>query len=316
MSSSPPEPLPRRAVVGAEALAALAVPARLALLNHLLVAGPRTASECAPVVGESASNCSWHLRALEGRARRARAAAAGGDGADAAVAGDRGRVPPRRRGPDAGRAGRAHGALRADRRPRRRPLSRYLAGQDAVPDTGGGGGRRRLRACAITADELEPPRAPRRADPAVRRPDPQRRARGRRVVQSRCARSSTRTSTRRSRHDPRRRPAPPRRRRGSGSPACCRRPATGCCSSRCRCSCSTSPARRSSRRRCSPSSWCRPSSPRPSPACCRPRSTRGGSCRRSRRSRRSRCCRCSRSAPSASCGSSTRWSWSSPSCRR
>jgi DNA-binding MarR family transcriptional regulator len=66
----PPEPpgpseLPPRAIVGAEALAALAVPARLALLNHLLAAGPRTASECAPVVGESASNCSWHLRALE-----------------------------------------------------------------------------------------------------------------------------------------------------------------------------------------------------------------------------------------------------------
>jgi DNA-binding transcriptional ArsR family regulator len=59
------EPLPPRAVIGAEALAALAVPARLALLNHLLAAGPRTASECAPVVGETASNCSWHLRALE-----------------------------------------------------------------------------------------------------------------------------------------------------------------------------------------------------------------------------------------------------------
>jgi DNA-binding transcriptional ArsR family regulator len=56
--------VPPRAVVGAEALAALAVPARLAILNHLLAAGPRTASECAPVVGESASNCSWHLRAL------------------------------------------------------------------------------------------------------------------------------------------------------------------------------------------------------------------------------------------------------------
>ncbi|WP_219416436.1 winged helix-turn-helix domain-containing protein [Pseudonocardia nigra] len=53
-----------RALVGAEALAALAVPARFAILNHLLSAGPRTASQCADVVGESASNCSWHLRAL------------------------------------------------------------------------------------------------------------------------------------------------------------------------------------------------------------------------------------------------------------
>jgi DNA-binding transcriptional ArsR family regulator len=56
--------LPPRAVIGAEALAALAVPARLAILNHLLAAGPRTASQCAPIVGESPSNCSWHLRAL------------------------------------------------------------------------------------------------------------------------------------------------------------------------------------------------------------------------------------------------------------
>jgi DNA-binding transcriptional ArsR family regulator len=58
-----PEP-PPRAVVGTEALAALAVPARFAILNHLLAAGPRTATECADVVGESPSNCSWHLRAL------------------------------------------------------------------------------------------------------------------------------------------------------------------------------------------------------------------------------------------------------------
>src|SRR3954467_12266573 len=59
----PPQP-PARAVVGTEALAALAVPARFAILNHLLTAGPRTATECAEVVGESPSNCSWHLRAL------------------------------------------------------------------------------------------------------------------------------------------------------------------------------------------------------------------------------------------------------------
>jgi DNA-binding transcriptional ArsR family regulator len=75
-----PDPVPPRAVLGAEALAALAVPARLAILNHLLSAGPRTASQCARVLGESASNCSWHLRALEkvGLAERA-PQAAGGD---------------------------------------------------------------------------------------------------------------------------------------------------------------------------------------------------------------------------------------------
>ena len=77
---SPRDDLPPRVVLGAEALAALAVPARLALLNHLLAVGPCTASECAPVVGESASNCSWHLRALEKVGLVERAPRAEGDG--------------------------------------------------------------------------------------------------------------------------------------------------------------------------------------------------------------------------------------------
>ena len=59
-----PSRLPPRKPLGPEALAALAVPARYAILSHLLAAGPRTASQCAEVVGESPSNCSWHLRAL------------------------------------------------------------------------------------------------------------------------------------------------------------------------------------------------------------------------------------------------------------
>ena len=89
-------------VLGAEALAALAVPVRLALLNHLLAAGPQTASQCAPVVGETASNCSWHLRALakvglvepapqpdgDGRARPWQAAAVGFEFAGAGPAAD------------------------------------------------------------------------------------------------------------------------------------------------------------------------------------------------------------------------------------
>lgn len=40
------------------------MPVRYALLNHLLAAGPRTASLCAVVVEQTASNCSWHLRAM------------------------------------------------------------------------------------------------------------------------------------------------------------------------------------------------------------------------------------------------------------
>jgi hypothetical protein len=79
----------RRQVTDPRALGALAHPLRLALLNHLMAFGPRTASECAEVVGASASNCSWHLRQLaryqlvervdsaDGRQRPWRAAATG-----------------------------------------------------------------------------------------------------------------------------------------------------------------------------------------------------------------------------------------------
>ena len=46
------------------ALRALAHPTRVALLDHLMAKGPRTASQCAESVGESASTCSWHMRQL------------------------------------------------------------------------------------------------------------------------------------------------------------------------------------------------------------------------------------------------------------
>jgi predicted ArsR family transcriptional regulator len=88
-----PDTPPPRTVVAGAALAALAVPTRFALLSHLLAAGPQTASQCAAVVGQSPSNCSWHLRALaevglvepapqddgDGRTRPWRAAAVGFD---------------------------------------------------------------------------------------------------------------------------------------------------------------------------------------------------------------------------------------------
>lgn len=44
-------------------LRALAHPVRMALLEQLLV-GPATATELSEQVGESAANCSWHLRQL------------------------------------------------------------------------------------------------------------------------------------------------------------------------------------------------------------------------------------------------------------
>lgn len=57
----------RRRITDPRELRALAHPLRLALLDHLMSFGERTAAQCADVVGSTASNCSYHLRAL-GRA--------------------------------------------------------------------------------------------------------------------------------------------------------------------------------------------------------------------------------------------------------
>jgi DNA-binding transcriptional ArsR family regulator len=46
------------------AMRALAHPARLAIMEHLGLEGPATATECAEVAGLSPSACSYHLRAL------------------------------------------------------------------------------------------------------------------------------------------------------------------------------------------------------------------------------------------------------------
>lgn len=46
------------------AMRALAHPARIAILQHLVLDGPATATECADVAGLSPSACSYHLRAL------------------------------------------------------------------------------------------------------------------------------------------------------------------------------------------------------------------------------------------------------------
>lgn len=45
-------------------LRALAHPARMAILEHLMLDGPATATQCADVAGLSPSACSYHLRAL------------------------------------------------------------------------------------------------------------------------------------------------------------------------------------------------------------------------------------------------------------
>lgn len=82
MSNEQSRPVPPRKVAGKDALAALAVPARFAILDHLLASGPATASQCAKVVGETPSNCSWHLRALAKVGLVERAGASSSDGRD------------------------------------------------------------------------------------------------------------------------------------------------------------------------------------------------------------------------------------------
>ena len=56
--------LVRRRVTSASALRALAHPLRMALLELLMAEGARTATQAAAALGESPSNCSWHLRKL------------------------------------------------------------------------------------------------------------------------------------------------------------------------------------------------------------------------------------------------------------
>jgi DNA-binding transcriptional ArsR family regulator len=54
----------RRRISDPESLEALAHPLRLDLIDHLMAVGPATASACARAVGDTPSNCSYHLRVL------------------------------------------------------------------------------------------------------------------------------------------------------------------------------------------------------------------------------------------------------------
>ncbi|MGI5211772.1 winged helix-turn-helix domain-containing protein [Plantactinospora sp. CA-290183] len=58
------EPQRRVRVQDATKLRALAHPLRLRLLRYLLAAGPRTAAQCAEALGDTGSNCSYHLHQL------------------------------------------------------------------------------------------------------------------------------------------------------------------------------------------------------------------------------------------------------------
>lgn len=55
---------PIRRIADAQSLRALAHPARLALIDALAVHGSLTATEASELIGESPSNCSFHLRQL------------------------------------------------------------------------------------------------------------------------------------------------------------------------------------------------------------------------------------------------------------
>jgi len=54
----------RANVTDPRAVQALTHELRLKLLDHLMAEGPATASQCARAVGDSPSNCSYHLRVL------------------------------------------------------------------------------------------------------------------------------------------------------------------------------------------------------------------------------------------------------------
>jgi DNA-binding transcriptional ArsR family regulator len=60
-SGTPESPLQ---ITDPRAMRALAHPARIAILQHLALEGPATATDCAQVAGLSPSACSYHLRAL------------------------------------------------------------------------------------------------------------------------------------------------------------------------------------------------------------------------------------------------------------
>jgi predicted transcriptional regulator len=59
-----PRPENRPVLTDPEVLEALAHPVRLDLLTHVMSSGPATASECARAIGDTPSNCSYHMRAL------------------------------------------------------------------------------------------------------------------------------------------------------------------------------------------------------------------------------------------------------------
>lgn len=63
-TEQPPVDFPTRELSDPRALRAMAHPVRLQIMEELARAGQATATELAERIGESAANCSWHLRQL------------------------------------------------------------------------------------------------------------------------------------------------------------------------------------------------------------------------------------------------------------
>jgi DNA-binding transcriptional ArsR family regulator len=61
---NPGDNIPRREIRDAQILRGMAHPLRLKIMEELVKAGHATATELAERTGESAANCSWHLRQL------------------------------------------------------------------------------------------------------------------------------------------------------------------------------------------------------------------------------------------------------------
>jgi DNA-binding transcriptional ArsR family regulator len=162
------------------AMRALAHPLRLRLLEELVLRGPLTATQCAELVGESPSSCSFHLRSLAkygfveeaeggtGRQRPWRTVALGNRW---------------RSGPDTSPASRTAGAALAAqvRRRDRELLDEHLARQDELSaewadvsihsNFGGWLTADELRAMGDALIELWRPYMPRLRDPASRPAD-------------------------------------------------------------------------------------------------------------------------------------------------
>jgi DNA-binding transcriptional ArsR family regulator len=59
-----PEDVPQREIRDPQVLRAMAHPVRISIVEQLAMTGAATATELSEQIGESAANCSWHLRQL------------------------------------------------------------------------------------------------------------------------------------------------------------------------------------------------------------------------------------------------------------